>query len=609
MNEAEKDRFAEHWKDLEHAGTMEERYHCWLTLQCELISGAVSGVLVMRKNGTEEPVPVSRWPEVGGKPEIFTEILDQVLERKCGLLTDSDRKLPSPHYLLAYPVLVGTGMQGVAAIEVSAFREEDLRLSMAQLQWGVSWLELFHRRQEALENTAVIKRLTAAVTLLAQVVAEEKFEGASMSLVTSLAGELACDRVSIGFAGRRKMRVRAFSHSARFSERMNLVRCIGRAMDEAVIQRREIAYPHDGEELVIVREHRQLSRQYGAGSILTIPLYEKGWYYGAATLERPSDKPFSENEREFCRTVISLAGPVLEGKRIQDRHLLLKIGDSLKVQLKRLIGPRHVGRKLLLVSSILIIVFFAVKQADYRISADTVLEGEMVRAVSAPFTGYIKESTVRAGDVVDEDQVVCRLDDADLRLERLNWLSQRIQLNRQHQEALATHNRAEVKIIDAKIKQAEAQLNLVENRLERTRIRAPFRGVLVRGDLTQLLGAMVQQGDVLFEVAPLDEYRVVLMVSENRIADVREGQSGTLVLSALPGQTFHFQVEKITPISVAEEGENRFRVEARLERVSGQLRPGMEGVGKIMVDRRNLFSIWSRTLREKLSLWLWAWLP
>jgi hypothetical protein len=68
-------------------------------------------------------------------------------------------------------------------------------------------------------------------------------------------------------------------------------------------------------------------------------------------------------------------------------------------------------------------------------------------------------------------------------------------------------------------------------------------------------------------------------------------------------------VEKITPVSAASEGRNRFRVEAALERTPERLRPGMEGVGKIEIDRRRIVWIWTHQIVDWFRLALWRWLP
>ena len=600
-------RVSGYWKDLTEAVVSEERYHSWLALQCQLIPRTLSGVLLIRESndsGEEAYVPVSKWPEKSGDVSGFADILNQVIERQCGLLTQI-----GDHCAIAYPVTMDGRLMAVAALALSSDNDAVLQAAMMQLQWGTSWLEVMFRRDDGRQKKADLMRLRSAVTLLAEVLSESRFQGAVMAFVNGLAAVLDCDRVSIGFAKGRKMEVAAFSHSAKFSDRMNLIRSVGKAMDEAVMQRRDIIFPNDAEKMMIVREHDHLSKQYGAGTLLTVLLYGHKRYYGAVTLERPAYKTFDEEDLAFVRNVAALSGPVLEDKRIADRPFIIKAYTVLKDQVKTIVGPRYLGRKLasLIISALL--VFFYVAQGEYRITADAVLEGELKRAISAPFSGYIKVSNVRPGDIVKRDTVLCSLDDRDFRLERLNWRSQEIQLKRQYQEALARHSRAEVNIIDAKIKQVEAQLSLVENKLARTHITAPLDGIIISGDLTQSLGALVQRGDVLFEIAPADAYRLILKVDESRIADVTKEQTGRLVLSSFPKTRFDFHIVRITPLAMAEAGQNRFQVEARLEKPSDALRPGMEGVGKISVDRRNLFGIWTRGLFEKIRLWLWAWMP
>jgi len=381
-------------------------------------------------------------------------------------------------------------------------------------------------------------------------------------------------------------------------------------MDEAVLQNRSLVYPVEGsEEVLISREHAALAAGFGGESIMTIPLFNGEQYYGAITLERGSELPFSEEEMVICQQLAALAGAALLEKWQNDRPIWVKIKDALWLQVQRMFGPKYVLRKGIAVLVALLTLCALFLQGDYRLSADTKLEGLVQRMVVAPFNGYIAQTGARAGDVVNESDLLCRLDDRDLRLERMNWLSQKSQFQKQRQDAMAKHDRAQVNILGAQLSQAEAQLELIETNLARTMLKAPYRGIVTSGDLSQRLGGAVQQGEVLFEVAPLDQYRVILKVDERRIADVKVGQDGVLVLTALPDKSFAFEIDKVTPITTTDEGSNYFRVEAKLVSRTEAFRPGMEGVGKIMVDRRNLFGIWTRDLREWLALWSWAWWP
>jgi hypothetical protein len=100
-----------------------------------------------------------------------------------------------------------------------------------------------------------------------------------------------------------------------------------------------------------------------------------------------------------------------------------------------------------------------------------------------------------------------------------------------------------------------------------------------------------------------------MKVDERDITEVAVGQTGRLALTAMPNAEIPLVVEKITPVSVVDEGRNYFRVEAVAKGASEKLRPGMEGVGKIQVDRRKLAWIWTHKLTHWVRMWVWSWWP
>jgi len=149
----------------------------------------------------------------------------------------------------------------------------------------------------------------------------------------------------------------------------------------------------------------------------------------------------------------------------------------------------------------------------------------------------------------------------------------------------------------------------VEQQLQRTSLVAPFSGLVTSGDLSQSLGSPVERGEVLYEVAPTDTYRVVLKVDDRDIGLLTRGQKGQLKLSGLPDQTIGIKVERLTPVSISGEGRNYFRVEATLDSQSDLMRPGMEGVAKIEIVEEKLLRIISRRLVEWFRMFAWNRLP
>ncbi|MGB5561967.1 MAG: HlyD family efflux transporter periplasmic adaptor subunit, partial [Sedimenticolaceae bacterium] len=163
-----------------------------------------------------------------------------------------------------------------------------------------------------------------------------------------------------------------------------------------------------------------------------------------------------------------------------------------------------------------------------------------------------------------------------------------------------------VSMMSARIAQAEAQLRLVDEQLERTQLRAPFAGVLVSGDLSRALGAPVERGQLLFEIVPSEGYHVTLEVDEHDVAALEAGQQASLRLTGMPDEIIPLRISRIFPVASAEGGSNHFRVEGELETTPGDLRPGMQGVAKIVVGRASLLTVWTSSLLDRLRLWFWS---
>ena len=580
-----------------------------------MLKGVRSALVLLGTPDRGPFTPAAVWPNPNFSVKHLTGAAERALKERRGLLLQNESSQYEentllPGHQIAYPIEVSGKMHGIVVLELEPRPGSEIQDLMRKLHWGTAWLEVMLRRTDALRSAEENARLQTVLDLLASTVEQERLQQATMAFVTQLAMKLECDRVSLGFGDGKQMRIQALSHTAEFGKQMNLVRAIESAMDEAIDQQALVLYPLPLEATPLVtRAHAELSRQHGAGRICTLPLGSDRKFFGGLTLERPENKPFDQPTVELIETIAAMIGPILDSKRREDRWLIAKATESFADQLKKLVGPGHLALKIAGVLLLALVIFFAYAKGDYRVTAQTNLEGTIQRAVGAPFNGYIKEAPVRAGDIVRNGEMLCLLDDRDLKLERLKWATQKEQLLKQYREAMAKHDRAQVQINKAKIDQAEAQISLLDEQLARTKVVTPFDGIVMSGDLTQSLGAPVERGQVLFEVAPLDAYRVMVQVDERDIGEIVVGQRGELALPSMPGEIFPLAISKITPVSTAKEGRNYFRVEAQLENPSSRLRPGMEGIGKVTVDQRKLIWIWTHEVIDWVRLKLWAWWP
>jgi RND family efflux transporter MFP subunit len=602
---------AAQWASNSGSGDAQVFAQNWLAIQCRLIPGVAGGVVLLRVERDGNFSPAAVWPDVRRDMRYLTPVAQRALAERRAFTT------PRPTGgeavggdCVAYPIEAVGMLQGVVVLDLSSRPEADLQSALRQLHWGAAGLELMFTRDAVTKVNARRERLQSVLETVAAGAVQERFAAAGMAIANELATRLRCDRVSIGLNHGRRLRIDAVSHSAQFKERTNLMRAVAAAMEEAIDQGTTVAYPPVGRATpAVARAHELLIQSHGTGACVTVPLTADGKAIGAITFERPAQRPFDAETVEIGEAVAGLAGPMLDTHRREDQWLVARAFEKAGDTMRKLFGPRHAGLKLGAIVLTLLIAFMAIGKGEFRVAGTTTLEPLVQQAAVAPFDGYVREAPARAGDVVKQGAVLARLDDRELRLERLKWMAQQEEYSKQFRQAMADRNPAQVQIVTAQLEQARAQAARIADQLERTTVSAPFDGIVVSGDLTQQLGAPVEKGKVLFEVAPLNAFRLVLQVDERDVAFVKPGQRGTLLLGAFPQQPIGLTVQQITPVSDPKDGRNTFRVEAQLDANSLHLRPGMLGVGKVEIEEARYLWIWSREIMNWLRLAAWRWLP
>ncbi len=588
---------------------MEKVLHTWLFHQCRTLPGSIHAVLM---TGPPDEGPYDRilqWPTERRDHSVLSQVAQAALRKQRAVIKtrhSADEKTGEPLDALACPLYLRGRLFGVVAIEMTNRSQPMQKASAQQVQTSVKWLETMIQ----LQGSTAKEQLVNLVDLVASGLENEQFRIAATEVTNELAERFSCQRVSLGFLRYNRIRVEALSHSSHIDQKSNMVRAIRDAMEESLDQATIIVYPAESDDTTLVtRFHARLANAQQGAAICTLPLIKNGKPIGALLLERSADKPFTVETKMQCEQIGLLLGPVLETRRRDERPLPSKILESFQNGCVKLFGPRHLPLKVCAALSIVLLIWLSLATAPFRIASDSVLEAEIRRSIVAPQEGYIAASHVRAGDLVQEGDLLATLDDQELRLEQRKWQSQRAQLLKEYRKALAEFDRAEVAILHAKRAQAEAQLKLVEQQLARATLMAPFSGLIVKGDLSQVLGSPVTRGEVLYEVAPTDAYRVVLMVDDRDIGFISLGQRGQLKLSGIPDKSIDIAIDRLTPVSTTEEGRNYFRVEAVMDSHSDLMRPGMEGVSKIKVGRKKLLWIWTRRLVNWLRIFVWNRLP
>jgi biotin carboxyl carrier protein len=423
---------------------------------------------------------------------------------------------------------------------------------------------------------------------------------AAAALAAELSELLRCTRASVGVLEQAGLRLAGSSHPTDLKPGEAATTALIDTMQEAIDQAETVAWPPPAGHDLITLAHQQLA---GGGAACTVPLVDGTRAVGAITLERAAP-PFSLPELALLGDLSRLAGPVFELKR----QLALPWHARVRQEWRLLVA--HPSRRTLVAGgAALALLAVLAAPVPWRVSAPARLEGAVQRAVVAATDGFLQQANVRPGDRVQAGQVLAELASQDLELERRRRESELRQHENAYRAAQSRADRAQMVTLQARAAEAQAMLSLVEAQLQRARIEAPFDGIVIKGDLSQNLGAPVQRGEVLMMLAPNDSFRLILEVDEADMAAIRPGQRGELALAAQPDRTLPFVTRRIVPVAAAAEGRNYFEVEAALEQTPAGLRPGLSGVAKVGAGSRALGWLLGHRALDWLRLAWWKVTP
>ncbi|NIT36024.1 MAG: efflux RND transporter periplasmic adaptor subunit [candidate division Zixibacteria bacterium] len=234
------------------------------------------------------------------------------------------------------------------------------------------------------------------------------------------------------------------------------------------------------------------------------------------------------------------------------------------------------------------------------VSADGELEALNQVDISAEIVAKVEKVYVKEGDEVERGQILCALDDDELRSQR--------DLNRSRlDEAAASYKRGKALFEENLISEADfdarrtayevakSQLEQSEDNLSKTRLFAPISGRVVRVDVeegeTVVLGTMNNPGTVMFTLGNLSAMQAKIYVDEADIVDVSVGQRAKVTPDAMPDAGFDARVSAIgympaTEADAAASDVIEFEVVLDVIDIDARLRPGMSVSGAITTAQR-----------------------
>lgn len=550
----------------------------WLKLLCQLLPEVSRAVVVRQAKHTI----MASWPEGDWARESLSARAESA--REDGVCTF----IPAPGGVTQVVCrLNSNGLAlGVLCLELP-LGPNQYATTEHLILWSRAWLELL------LKNTR--ERATGFETLLAtlsQASAFESLQENSYTLATTLAQQFSLTQVII-----------CIQHKGRFvTQAVSNVLNFERKAEQFFLLEKSLHW-RDG---AITLHDDYCQWLYSQKPPLTsecLPIVHGGQCYGAIVCSWPVQRTLEPQYKAQLRVIARHIAPILASQA--------QLKEPVHWRLRRRVRRfwHRLGRTqqmLALVVPIALLLLLTLVPVQHKVTGDASLEGLVQRAIVSPDDGYLLEANVKAGEVLKKGQVIARLDQNSILLEIKRWQSEKQEYEGQFNRELNALNHTQMRIAKAKVAQAEAKLDLYKERLQRLTITAPIDGVIIKGDLSRAIGSPVERGQVLYEMAPVDEFRLVIIIGESQIRYLSPGQRGRLVLAAFPSDAVDFEVSSVASVFEEQQEGVFYRVEAELKQARDHLRPGMSGIAKVDVGSKPLGWVIAHPFWQWLLLQLWS---
>jgi membrane fusion protein (multidrug efflux system) len=199
----------------------------------------------------------------------------------------------------------------------------------------------------------------------------------------------------------------------------------------------------------------------------------------------------------------------------------------------------------------------------------------------------------KEGDAIRRGDLIAQLDDSQLAAElaRAEALRDQSRASYDRVKSVVEQQAGAPQDLDdaaAALKVAEANLAVAKARFAKTRITAPFNGII--GARKVSVGTFLRTGQAITELANIDAIRVNFSAPERILPRLTRGAEVTVSTTAFAGAALKGKIMVIEPVLDA--STRSARIVARVENQGRKFRPGMSAnISAVLGERANAMTI------------------
>jgi RND family efflux transporter MFP subunit len=328
-------------------------------------------------------------------------------------------------------------------------------------------------------------------------------------------------------------------------------------------------------------ELRPFMEEHGYRGFYAIPLRDDQGTVGVLALLSSEADFLSPSHLEVLSILTSQTTVAIRNARLYQQVPLVTFWQPLMKRKERLMEVSTGRWRQWAWKAGLVVLALIVLPWKLRVQTNATVVPADRRVVSAEVDGVIKQVEVREGQRVSAGSVLAALDDSDNRVRLGKALTDLEIANRQLAEAEARHDWAAASQARLAMDLHQVEAKLYREKVEKARLVASITGVVVTPKVEEKVGQLLKVGEVFCELVDQDRMAVEMNVAETEVSKIQAGAKVALKLNAFPTATIVGEVERVSPQTVAAEGEQFFVTRAVFPNPDRVVRPGMVGQAKI----------------------------
>ncbi len=562
---------------------------------------------------------VDHPPDAVGASAVGDVLADQTSLRRNRIPEDDPTRQETPGYeiqsLLAVPLVEDEVAIGALVLTNKRgrhpeFAPEDEELLQDVARQAVRALRT--ARQHEAEKK--VEELDALLAVSREITSTLDLDKVMQTIVNATAALITYDRCAIGIIERGKMRLGAISGATEVDRSKPDVRHLEELLQWVFFSGSgvSVTQAEDGKIMADRPETEEKFRvvfaETGLRSFYAVLLADEEGKLGVLSFESKEPLVFDEETQDLLQILVNQATVAVRNAQLYQQVPLAGFWKPLLERRRKLADIPKRRRTAWAIGLAAVLIFLLVPWR-FRVAGPARILPVRRASVAAGVEGVVASVVRHESDRVAAGDVIATLKDESYQASLAEARSALAIAESDMARFREAGDAAAMFEAQSRRDQARARVDLAEEDLRRTHLRAPAAGVIVTSRIEERVGQLLHRGEEFCVVADVNTVTAEVAVPEPDVSLIRPGQPVSLKINAYPTRTFPGTVARLAA-RVREDGEDRFLIaEVRAENPQGLLKTGMLGTGKIRAGTRLVATLLLRKPARYLWQKIWPLLP